>query len=281
MSALVNGHYSDQVPISDRGLHYGDGLFETLAVVEGIPRLWDRHISRLSRGEAALGLPASDKRLLREEAERLCSEADRGVLKIILTRGSGGRGYRPPARPEPRRILSIHPWPEYPDSWYRDGMRVRLCETRWSSNQRLAGIKHLNRLDQVLARNEWHDSEIAEGVMRDEQGRVISATQGNLFLLSDGRLYTPALEHAGIAGIMRELVIQSASALGIPLEINEVALDRLYRADALFITNSLLGICPVGSFEQWDYAPDSIPPELSRKLAEMLDRETALQAPRK
>lgn len=270
MSVLVNGELCDQIPVSDRGLQYGDGLFETLAVIDGSPRLWDRHMARLGRGEEALGLPPTDKQLLHQEADRLCAESGQGVLKIILTRGSGGRGYRPPASPEPRRIISLHPWPDYPESWYADGMRLRLCQTRWSSNQRLAGIKHLNRLDQVLARNEWQDPEIAEGVMCDHQGRVISATQGNLFLLTDGVLKTPALDQAGIAGVMRDLVLQSAESLHIPLQIGAVSLDDLYRADALFVTNAILGTCPVGRFEEQIYDSRAVPQGLLDQVAKLL-----------
>ena len=269
MSVLVNGEYCDHIPVSDRGLHYGDGLFETLALVDGSPRLWDRHMARLGRGEQALGFPASDKLLLREEAELLCRDTERGVLKLMLTRGSGGRGYRPPGNPEPRRIFSLHPWPDYPQSWYLEGMRIRLCETRWSSNRRLAGLKHLSRLDQVLARNEWRESEIAEGVMLDEEGRVISATQGNLFMLSKGRLSTPDLDHAGIAGVMRELVLEAAGSLGIPVEITQITLGDLAQADALFITNAILGLCPVSVFEQQVYSSTAIPPRLQQKVAEL------------
>jgi 4-amino-4-deoxychorismate lyase len=279
VSVLVNGEFCDHIPVSDRGLHYGDGLFETLAVVNGFPRLWDRHMARLGRGEEALGLPLTDKQLLRLEADRLCRESDRGVLKIILTRGSGGRGYRPPANPDPRRIIAFHPWPDYPESWFTDGMRIRLCKTRWSSNKRLAGVKHLNRLDQVLARNEWHDTGIAEGVMCDEQDRVISATQGNLFLVSDGRLLTPELDHAGIAGVMREVVILSAQSLGIPVEITDIPLEYLYRADALFVTNAILGICPVGRFDEQVYLPGLIPPRLLQKVGEELHLESRHKDP--
>jgi 4-amino-4-deoxychorismate lyase len=273
VSVLVNGEYNDHIPVSDRGLHYGDGLFETLAVVKGVPRLWDRHMSRLSRGEAILGLPATDKQLLRDEADRLCHGASQGVLKLILTRGSGGRGYRPPVHPAPRRLLSLHPWPEYPAHWYRQGMRLRLCETRCSCQPRLAGVKHLNRLDQVLARNEWQDPEIAEGVMCDEQGRVVCVTQGNLFLLTEGRLSTPDLCHAGVAGVMRELVIDSANALGIPVEVTEIPLESLYCADALFVTNAILGVCAVGRLNEQTYSTAAIPQALLERVTETLQQE--------
>lgn len=276
---LLNGQFADQIPISDRGLHYGDGLFETLAVQDAFPRFWDRHMERLGRGEAALGLPASDKRQLESEARSLCRNCQRGVLKLIITRGSGGRGYRPPEQPEPRRILSLHPWPDYPSAWYRDGIRLRLCDTRWSRNRRLAGVKHLNRLEQVLARQEWRDPQIAEGLMRDEEGRVISATQGNLFLFTDSELLTPDLSHSGIAGIMRQLVIETARSLGIPLRVAEVSMKQVESADALFITNAILGLCPVAELEGRVYAPDRIPASLSAAVASLLQGDSGTQTP--
>jgi 4-amino-4-deoxychorismate lyase len=268
--SLLNGQPADQIPISDRGLQYGDGLFETLAVVDSCPRFWERHMARLTRGETVLGMPLSDKSLLRQEGDSLCDGCKRAVLKLIITRGSGGRGYRPPESPEPRRILLLHPWPDYPESWFKKGVQLRLCETRWSRNRRLAGVKHLNRLEQVLARQEWRNPQIAEGVMLDEEARVISVTQGNLFLVKNDRLYTPDLTHAGIAGVMRQLVIEAAERLGIPLQIGDVSLEQLRRADALFVTNTLLGLCPVAGLEGRTYAVDRIPPMLRQVVTDML-----------
>ncbi len=267
---LINGQPADQIPVSDRGLQYGDGLFETLAVIDSQPRLWARHMARLSRGEGVLGLPISDKRQLRLEAEQLCNSCERGVLKLIITRGSGGRGYRPPEQAAPRRILSLHAWPDYPRSWYREGMRLRLCATRWGHNPQLAGLKHLNRLEQVLARQEWRDPGIAEGIMLDLEDRVISATQGNLFLVNDDGLQTPELSRAGISGVIRELVIESAGDLDIPVRIDEITLEQVQRADALFVTNSILGLCPVADLEGRTYAPERIPEDLRQALQERL-----------
>jgi 4-amino-4-deoxychorismate lyase len=134
----------------------------------------------------------------------------------------------------------------------------------------LAGIKHLNRLEQVLARQEWQDPAIAEGLMSDGQGRVISATQGNLFLVNDGRLYTPDLSQAGINGIVRDIVIQSAVALGIPMQITELSLQQVRDADALFVTNCLLGLCPVAELEGVIYEPAAIPASLRQTVADTL-----------
>lgn len=270
MPGLINGLSGDLIPVTDRGLLYGDGLFETLGVIDSTPRLWDRHMARLRRGEAVLGFPPSDQALLRREAESLCEGCPRGVLKLVLTRGSGGRGYRPLERAEPRRIFSLHPWPDYPKAWYRDGMRLRLCETRWSRNRRLAGVKHLNRLEQVLARQEWRDPQIAEGLMLDEQDCVISATQGNLFLFREGRLYTPDLSCSGISGIQREVLMECAESLGMPVEIGRITLDQVFQADGLCVTNVLLGICPVAELQGHVYAPEAVPLALRQAVANVL-----------
>ncbi|MCU7904990.1 MAG: aminodeoxychorismate lyase [Candidatus Thiodiazotropha sp. (ex Epidulcina cf. delphinae)] len=267
---LIDGIPGDQVPLSDRGLQYGDGLFETLAVTDGQPGLWQRHMARLQAGEQVLGFPVSDKQRLREEAHALCAACERGVLKIILTRGSGGRGYRPPAVARPRRILSLHPWPDYPGIWYKQGIRLRICETRISCNQRLAGLKHLNRLEQILARNEWRDQSIAEGLMLDENGKVISGTQSNLFIVRGDALLTPDLSRAGVAGVVRELVLERARQFGIPARITALDSAALKRADALFITNSVMGLCPVAVLDDQRYAVDRVPAALRQSVQDAL-----------
>ncbi|MET0065501.1 MAG: aminodeoxychorismate lyase [Candidatus Thiodiazotropha sp.] len=242
---LIDGLASEQVPVTDRGLQYGDGLFETIAVLEGCMPLWSRHMARLQRGEERLGFPITDKHLLEREAKQLCVGVERGIVKIILTRGSGGRGYRPPTASQPRRILGLHPWPEYPPAWYRNGVRVRVCETRLSRQPRLAGIKHLNRLEQVLARDEWDDPEIAEGLMFDDLGNLICGTQSNLFVLHGNDLLTPDLSQSGVAGVMRELVLASAAGLGLIARQVRLRVEDLENADGLFLTNAVWGVCPV------------------------------------
>ncbi|MEK7261447.1 MAG: aminodeoxychorismate lyase, partial [Pseudomonadota bacterium] len=163
VSVLVNGVAVDTVSARDRGFQYGDGLFETIAVSRGTPLLWERHAQRLLAGAVRLDMPPPETALLRAETDRLCRGVERGVLKIIFTRGISGRGYRPDASASTTRALSLSPWPDYPPSWSGEGVVVRLCQTRLASQPRLAGLKHLNRLEQVLARAEW-DDEYAEGL---------------------------------------------------------------------------------------------------------------------
>ncbi len=242
---LVNGRPHNSLAIEDRGLHYGDGLFETLAVVQGQPQHWERHYQRLRRGCERLHLPLPEETLLRAEAAELCAGRDRAVLKLILTRGPGNRGYRFPEVTTPTRIFSLYPWPEYPESYREAGVKVRICAIRLARNPALAGIKHLNRLEQVLARNEWVDPEIAEGLMLDTEGYVIEGTMTNLFLVQEGILITPDLSQCGVCGIMRERILETAAHFGIPTRIQPIRLDDLYVAEEAFVCNSIIGIWPI------------------------------------
>ena len=251
---LINGKPSELLPALDRGLQFGDGLFETLAVKDGRPCLWDAHLARLRLGCERLGIPMPDPESLRAEAESLVAGHARAVLKLMLTRGCGGRGYRPPDDPQPNRVMLLAEWPDYPAEWQSTGVKIRLCRTRLGLNPDLAGIKHLNRLEQVLARSEWDDPAIAEGLLCDLDGRVIEGTASNLFLQRDGRLLTPRLDRCGVAGVMRARVMQLAESMGQPVLEQDLGLVDLERAEALYLSNSLIGIWQVRQFAERDYA---------------------------
>jgi 4-amino-4-deoxychorismate lyase len=269
---LINGKPGDTVSALDRGLQYGDGLFETLAVVGGEPALWERHMRRLESGCRRLGLPSPPHELLLSEWCAAIGAGQRGVLKILLTRGVGGRGYRPPSTAEPTRIIVFYPWPEYPQHWWRDGIRLRVCATRLGENPALAGLKHLSRLEQVLARAEWDDPGIAEGLMLNPSGHVVEGTMTNLFLLRDGTLITPDLSRCGVAGIMRGVVMDMARERGIPVTERTLALQELARADALFVTNSLIGIWPVRELDGRRFNLDAIPDGLGEAVTTVASR---------
>jgi len=259
---LIDGKDTDLIAADDRGLLYGDGLFETIAVRDGVPQLWSPHMMRLDRDCARLGITPPAQELLQSEAQALCAASGRAVLKIIITRGSGGRGYRPSSQNIPRRILSLHPWPDYPAQFWQQGVVVRLCDTRLGENPRLAGIKHLNRLEQVLARAEWDDAAIAEGLMLDSDDNLIEGTMSNVFLVRDGRLQTPALERCGVAGVMRGHVAAQAAQAGIPCEVLRLGVDDVQAADEVFVCNSVIGIWPVRRF----LAREFVPGPLTRRL---------------
>jgi len=162
--------------------------------------------------------------------------------------------------------VMAHGWPDYPEEYTQEGVAVRLCETRLSCNPALAGIKHLNRLEQVLARAEWSEETIAEGVMLDTAGRMVEGTMSNLFLVRGGALVTPSLEQCGVAGVMRAQVMESAAALGIPCHVTTVSLEEFSAAEGIFLTNSLFGIWPVRQFEGRTFSVSPLVQHLQQRL---------------
>jgi 4-amino-4-deoxychorismate lyase len=185
------------------------------------------------------------------------------VLKLILTRGSGGRGYRTPEPVRPWHGFSLHPAPQYPDSFKTEGIRARVCQTRLGRNPALAGIKHLNRLEQVLARNEWTDK-YQEGLMLDTESNIVEGTMSNLFLITQEGLLTPELTQCGIGGVMRRRILEWAQRKGIACrQRSNIRLDEVFSAESLFFTNSVIGIWPVRQLEGMTYSNDN---ELIKQL---------------
>ncbi len=266
-TGLVNGEARNGVTIHDRGLQYGDGLFETIAIRAGQPLLWDRHLARLLRGCSRLGIEPPPAQLLYEEAQRLCDDVARAVLKLTLTRGPGAGGYAPWDSGPPTRLLYLRPWPDYDAANPQTGVDVRICRMRLSRNPSLAGIKHLNRLEQVLARAEWQ-RDFAEGLMFDDKDRLIEGTASNIFLVSRGTLLTPDLSEAGVEGVIRESVLEYAHEAALPFEITEISRAQLDDADELFLTNSLIGIWPVRRVESRRYPIGSVTRRLQQSLEE-------------
>lgn len=266
VTTLVNGQASVSLPVADRGLQYGDGLFETLALRHGEPLLWDRHLQRLDDGCRRLGLPVPDAGLLRADVARIAGTDARAVAKIIVTRGTAGRGYRSEKSGPATRIVQRLPWPVHPGAAGTEGVSVRWCETRLARQARLAGLKHLNRLEQVLARAEWQD-DYAEGLMCDTDGLVIEGTRTNLFLVrDDGTLATPDLSQSGVAGVMRAQILDSAAAMGMTCVIQAVTTDMVEAAQELFLTNSLIGIWPIRQIEARRYVAGQISQTLQAAL---------------
>jgi 4-amino-4-deoxychorismate lyase len=269
IKSVINGIDTNSLPVSDRGLHYGDGLFETMLILNGRPQLWDAHVRRLLDGCQRLAIRPPDVQTLHSEALQLSRGQNKAVLKLIITRGSGGRGYRPlkpDQAPEPTRILQLHPYPDYPPHYWQDGIHLRRCQTPVSGHPMLAGIKHLNRIENVLARSEWDDESIAEGIMTDQSGRWIEGIMSNMFLVRDGTLYTPDLSRCGVAGIMRQTVLGKAAELNIVTHIQPIDPEFAARADELFVTNSLIGIWPVQNFEGKIYGSGPITTQLRQSL---------------
>ncbi len=239
---LVDGMPAGEVSLADRGLNYGDGLFETMRMHAGGVPLLERHLARLEAGCQSLGIRGLEPGAVSADVGRVAAAGGEGIIKIIVTRGDGGRGYAPPPAARPRRIVGLHPLPPVP----RQPVEIGICATPIGRSPALAGIKHLGRLEQVLGAAEVAAAGWFDGLMADESGRVAEATRHNLFIVRAGRLVTPALENFGVAGIVRGMVIESASKLGIELEEGTIELAGLGAAEEAFLTNAVSGLVPVG-----------------------------------
>jgi 4-amino-4-deoxychorismate lyase len=249
-AVLIDGQRFDAstacVPVLERALHYGDALFETMACLEGRPRLLERHLRRLALGCDRLGLEAPPAGLLASELADLARGTSRAIIKLLLTRGVAlARGYALAGGERPSRIALRYAWPHEDSAAQIEGVRVRLATLRLGENPALAGIKHCNRLEQVLARREWTDPTIAEALLFSSSGALVSATMSNVFLVQGSKLLTPLIDRCGVAGVMRGLVLEIASAAGISVQERRLEAAELETAQELFLTNAVNGIRPV------------------------------------
>jgi 4-amino-4-deoxychorismate lyase len=252
--ALIDGQPlaegSTGVSVLERGLHYGDGLFETIACIAGRPRLLERHMRRLTLGCERLGLFPADVAAIASEVRTLAAGSERAIVKLLLTRGAAlARGYGLTGRERAVRIGLRYAWLAEDPRTAEEGARVRLATVRLGENVALAGIKHCNRLEQVLARREWTDPDIGESLMFSSSGALVSGTMSNVFLVRESKLLTPSVERCGVAGVMRGLLLEIAAAAGIACEECRLDAADLDAAEELFLTNALIGIRPVRELE--------------------------------
>ena len=257
--AWVDGEPADGCSVLDRGLHYGDGVFETICCTERTPRFLERHLARLERGRVRLGLPGPPLPLLRSEIEHAALEQPRAILKLVVTRGRAlARGYATLGTETGTRLLLRYPWSEEPAARAHTGVRVRLGVTRFADSPALAGLKHLNRLQQVIARREWQDEGTFESLHLAPSGALVSGTMSNVFLVRRGELLTPSSDACGVAGVMREVVLEAAAANGITAYCRPLGLDQLARADEIFLTNVRIGVTPVARFIERTLTPGPV-----------------------
>ncbi|HEY0942146.1 MAG TPA: aminodeoxychorismate lyase [Steroidobacter sp.] len=263
LAMLINGQPSKLLRADDRGLQYGDGLFETVLLAHGRVRFLDDHLRRLFAGCDRLGINAPDAATLRGEIAQVTAGRDRGVLKIIVTRGAGGRGYRPSNAMASTRVVALYPFNPSPQA----GLRLRWCEIRLGRNARLAGIKHLNRLEQVLAQSEWQEGEADEGVMLDTEGEVVCATSANVFAVRDGVLVTPDLRFCGVQGVMRAQVLKAAARLRLTASEEPLWPHDLETASEVFITNAVRGIRSVASLDSLQWSETGVATRMANALS--------------
>lgn len=245
LQSWVNGQQTDKVSALDRGFQYGDGCFETIRVRENTPILWQAHLDRLLRGCTQLSI-SIDSELLQHEVSQFlqCNEAKDVILKIIVTRGIGGRGYQPSPTSGCNRYLQLFHYTKVKPDAETQGIHCILCQHRLSNNNALAGLKHLNRIDQVLASQEIPPF-CDEGLCMDQQGFVIEACKSNLMLVAAGQLVTAELLDCGIAGTMLNYLSQRFVEQGMQTEQRKLTFDDLINADELFLCNSVFGVWPV------------------------------------
>ena len=246
---LVDGVPTPRVSALDRGLHYGDGVFETIACRKGRARFLSLHLQRLLWGCERLGISPPPMEALRAEIEALAGREAAGLIKLIVTRGEAiARGYAPHGDERSTRVLLRYPFEDV-SSHSREGVRVRVGQLKLAENPALAGIKHLNRLEQVLARAESGSADALETLLFSSSGRLISGTMSNVFLVRAGRVMTPRLDACGVAGIMRAVVLREAARAQREIEERALSVQDLAAAEEIFLTNARIGIWPVRALE--------------------------------
>lgn len=260
----------DGISPHNRGLAYGDGLFETMRVQGRNIPLLSRHMERLTAGLQRLGIPMPD-RSLESFLLDCCRDTDAGVLKLVVTRGEGGRGYLPPEDVDPVIIVSLHPLPSYPADFCRDGLAIGVSSLRIGKNPLLAGMKHLNRLEQVLIRKDLHDAGFIEGLVLNEEDLVVEGAFSNIFVIADDTLMTPLLHSAGVAGVLRGWLLENAPLMGLATVELNLDLPSLLAAEEIFLCNSVNGLWPVTSLGARQWAIGRWTRALQQAYATLLD----------
>ncbi len=262
---LVDGCANDQVSAMDRGLAYGDGLFETIRFVGVDAPLWRRHMRRLDEGCHRLRLALPDPAVLWSEALAVSTDMAHSVVRITVTRGMGTRGYAPAVNAAGTRIVAAFAPPMMTAASYVQGVQLRVCDVHLAAQPLLAGIKHLNRLEQVLARAEWTDPAIADGLLCDRHDHVISATAANLFAVIEDQLRTPAVDRCGVAGVGRAEVL----AICPQTRVGPLSLVDLQDAREVFLSSSVRGILPVRALAGHHYQPGVVARRLQQHWREL------------
>jgi 4-amino-4-deoxychorismate lyase len=254
------------VPAADRGLAFGDGVFRTIAVRSGRALNWPWHYRRLESDCRLLRMEPPEERVLRDEVARV-ARGD-AVVKVIVTRGTSTRGYAWAGARGPLRIVAAHLAAAYDPARARDGVTIHRCTLVLAQQPRLAGAKTLNRLENVLARSEWDDPAIAEGLLADAAGHVVEGTMSNLFVVKAGRVATPDLSLCGVVGAQRERVRE---ILGADCDVRELSWPEVESADELFLTNSLIGAWPVARLGERRWKPGPV----TRRVQSMIEEQDA------
>ena len=257
--SLINGEFEDKISVLDRGLSYGDGLFETMSWcflkeenIVGV-EFWKRHVSRIRKTCMLMKIKMPSLRILNEYKNKILNKAlhsgiHDGVLKIIITRGVGGRGYKFDKKILPSVIFLCFPSILSKHKLKKE-IKVTYCQSPITENKQLAGLKHLNRLDSVMARAEW-DNNFYEGIICDSHKNLIEGTMTNIFFIKNNNLYTPKINKSGIGGIMRQVILEKSKFFFEKVVEVKVKKESVISYDGMFLTNSIIKVLPVNTFEK-------------------------------
>jgi len=238
---ILNGFLDRDISPLDRGFAYGDGVFRTMKIVNGLPLHWPQHYQKLVADCAVIGIVCPSAELLVDDIQHLFTPDETAVAKITITRGEGERGYAVPAVTMPTRLVSKSKYPQYNPSNFTNGVHLRVCQTILSAQPKLAGIKHLNRLENIMARMEWQNDSTFDGILLNANGDVIECTMSNIFARFGNKLITPNLAQCGVAGITRQQILSVASVFDLSAMADTIPLSKLLSADEIIICNSLYG----------------------------------------
>jgi len=245
----VNGHKTDTVSVLDRGFSYGDGIFTTIKVKRGQCLLLTQHLVRLQHGITTLAITQIDFKLLLDDLTNKARQLDDGVLKVIITRGIGQRGYSSVGCESPTIVISTGSLPAIYQEWQQQGIAVGISTIALGINPLTAGIKHLNRLEQVLVKQQIDQNQWLDAIVLDCQACVIETSMANLFWRTGDKVFTPSLDFSGVNGLMRQQVIDHLTAKGVSVSQDRFKLSSVMDADEVFMTNCLMGITPINMIE--------------------------------
>lgn len=255
---LINGYCNENLPVGDRSIQFGDGCFTTARIVDGQVVLLSSHLSRLRDACSRLNILYTDWELLADEMQCLAQKSQNGVLKVIISRGCGGRGYSAVSCYTPTRILTVSEYPEHYARWRQEGISLALSPVRLGRNPHLAGIKHLNRLEQVLIRSHLEQTNADEALVLDSEGWVTECCAANLFWRKNNVVYTPRLDQAGVNGIMRQFCIRLLAQSSYQVVEVQATLEEVMQADEMIVCNALMPIIPVRACDDVSFSSTTL-----------------------
>ena len=258
MTTWINGQLATHIEVSDRALNYGDGIFTTILVKDRECRDLTAHLVRLQQGIKILEIAQIDFAALAQQLAEIAKEHSIAVLKVLVSRGSGQRGYSCVGCDDPKVIVTLSDYPSHYLAFQAQGIALGVSTVALGLNPLLAGIKHLNRLEQVLIRQQIDKENQSDALVLDCQGFIVETAVANVFWVKDNIVYTPSLDLSGVSGIMRDNVIKCLTEQGFQVQSDRYRLGSVISADEVFITNCLLGMVRVTSIGDAQYSDNKV-----------------------